>query len=187
MTFSQSKSYPALPTSRQSFSGIFLELLLQQHIIQSAFNCVTRIRLQCRRPGFHPWVGKIPWRREWLTTPEFLPGEFHGQRAIQSMGSQGVRHGWANMHALCSCKRDKDNSVILFTLQSSFLWNQAEPRLPLNTRLWLASSTLSWLLYFIIGFIRDTPSLNTCTGILALGSVSWEADLRECGKSCQCS
>ena len=24
-----------------------------------------RIYLQCRRPGFDPWVGKIPWRREW--------------------------------------------------------------------------------------------------------------------------
>ena len=23
-----------------------------------------RICLQCRRPGFNPWVGKIPWRRE---------------------------------------------------------------------------------------------------------------------------
>ena len=28
------------------------------------------------RPGFHPWVGKIPWRREWLPTPVFCPGEF---------------------------------------------------------------------------------------------------------------
>ena len=25
-----------------------------------------------------PWVGKVPWRREWLPTPVFLPGEFHG-------------------------------------------------------------------------------------------------------------
>ena len=24
------------------------------------------------------WVGKIPWRREWLPTPVFWPGEFHG-------------------------------------------------------------------------------------------------------------
>ena len=31
-----------------------------------------------RRPGFDPWVGKIPWRRDWLPTPEFSPGEFHG-------------------------------------------------------------------------------------------------------------
>ena len=25
-----------------------------------------------------PWVGKIPWRKECLPTPVFLPGEFHG-------------------------------------------------------------------------------------------------------------
>ena len=24
------------------------------------------------------WVGRIPWRREWLPTPVFWPGEFHG-------------------------------------------------------------------------------------------------------------
>ena len=28
------------------------------------------------------WVGKIPWRREWLPTPVFLPEEFHGQRNL---------------------------------------------------------------------------------------------------------
>ena len=33
--------------------------------------------MQCRRPGFDPWVGKIPWRRERLPTPVFWPGEFH--------------------------------------------------------------------------------------------------------------
>ena len=35
-----------------------------------------------RRPGFRPWVGKIPWRKEWLPTPVFLPGEFRGQRSL---------------------------------------------------------------------------------------------------------
>ena len=34
------------------------------------------------RPGFNPCVGKITWRRERLPTPEFLPGEFHGQRSL---------------------------------------------------------------------------------------------------------
>ena len=33
---------------------------------------VKKIHLQCRRPGFDPWVGKIPWRREWQRTPVFL-------------------------------------------------------------------------------------------------------------------
>ena len=32
-----------------------------------------RIRLQCRRAGFNPRVGKIPWRREWQPTSVFLP------------------------------------------------------------------------------------------------------------------
>ena len=29
-------------------------------------------------PGFDPWFGKIPWRREQLPTPVFWPEEFHG-------------------------------------------------------------------------------------------------------------
>ena len=34
--------------------------------------------VQCRRPGFDPWVGKIPWRGEGLPTAVFWPGECHG-------------------------------------------------------------------------------------------------------------
>ena len=29
-----------------------------------------------------PWVRKIPWRRERLPTPVFLPGEFYRQRNL---------------------------------------------------------------------------------------------------------
>ena len=39
---------------------------------------LIRLCLQCRRPGFNPRVGMIPWRRERLPTPIFWPGEFHG-------------------------------------------------------------------------------------------------------------
>ena len=35
-----------------------------------------------QRYRFNPWVGKIPWRRAWLPTPVFLPGESHGQRRL---------------------------------------------------------------------------------------------------------
>jgi len=31
-------------------------------------------------------VKKIPWRREWLPTPLFLPGEFHGHRNLTVPG-----------------------------------------------------------------------------------------------------
>ena len=37
---------------------------------------------QCRRPGFHPWAGKIPGRRAWQPIPVFLPGKSHGQRSL---------------------------------------------------------------------------------------------------------
>ena len=47
------------------------------------------ICLQCRRPGFDPWVGKIPRRREWQPTPVFLPGEFHGQRSLAGYSPWG--------------------------------------------------------------------------------------------------
>ena len=40
------------------------------------------ICLQCGRPGFHPWVRRIPWRRKWHPTPVLLPGEFHGWRSL---------------------------------------------------------------------------------------------------------
>ena len=37
-----------------------------------------RICLQYGRPGFDPWVQKIPWRRERLPTPVFWLRKFHG-------------------------------------------------------------------------------------------------------------
>ena len=40
---------------------------------------------QCRRykrPGFDPWVRKIPQRRKWQPTSVFLPGESLGQRSL---------------------------------------------------------------------------------------------------------
>ena len=43
------------------------------------FSCQCR---RCRRPGFDPWVEKIPWRRKWLPIPVFLPGKSHGERSL---------------------------------------------------------------------------------------------------------
>ena len=41
------------------------------------------------RPRFDPWVRKSPWRREWLPTPVFLPGEFHRQRSLAGCSPWG--------------------------------------------------------------------------------------------------
>ena len=36
-----------------------------------------------RRHGFNPWVGKIPWRREWQPIAVFLTGESHGLKSLE--------------------------------------------------------------------------------------------------------
>ena len=38
-----------------------------------------------------PWVGKIPWRREWLPTPVLLPGKFNGQRSLVGYSPWGLK------------------------------------------------------------------------------------------------
>ena len=43
-------------------------------------------------PGLMPESGRLPWRREWLPTPVFLPGESHGQRSL--VGIHGVAKNW---------------------------------------------------------------------------------------------
>ena len=45
-----------------------------------------------KRLGFHPWGGKIPWRRAWQPTPVFLPGDSHGQRNMAGFWVAVVRH-----------------------------------------------------------------------------------------------
>ena len=50
---------------------------------------------QCGRHEFDPWVGKIPWRREWQPTPVFSPGESHAQRSLDDYNPRDrkrVRH-----------------------------------------------------------------------------------------------
>ena len=71
-----------------------------------------RIHLQWGRPGFDPWVGKIPCRRAWQPTPVFLPGEAPGQRSLagymrsQRVGHEGVTKPSAAQTGMCGCNRD---------------------------------------------------------------------------------
>ena len=62
-------------------------------LVVCAFSSIPTlgISLQCRRPGFDPWVGKVPWRREWQPTPVFLPRESHGQRSLASYSPWGCK------------------------------------------------------------------------------------------------
>ena len=52
---------------------------------------MIRIHLQRRRPGFDPWVGKMPWRRVRLPAAVFLgfPGGSGGKESACNAGDTG--------------------------------------------------------------------------------------------------
>ena len=60
------------------YSFFFLTLLLPWHSGKESA-CQPR---RCRRWGFDPWVGKIPWSRKWQPTPVFVSGKFRRQRSL---------------------------------------------------------------------------------------------------------
>ena len=56
-----------------------------------------RIRLQCRRPGFDPWVGKIPLEKGKATHSSILTWRIPW--TVESMGLQRVGHD-SDFHSL---------------------------------------------------------------------------------------
>ena len=70
-----------------------------------------RTHLQWGRPGFNPWVGKIPWRRAWQPIPVFLPRESPWTEEpgeLKSMGLQRVGQDWVTFTFTFVC------SVLLY-------------------------------------------------------------------------
>ena len=57
---------------------------------------------RCKRGGFGPWVGKIPWSTKWQPAPVFLPGKFHGQRSLVGYSMWGCKKSdtteWLSTH-----------------------------------------------------------------------------------------
>ena len=63
---------------------------------------ITELKNRLDYGQFHLCSGKIPWRREWLPTPVFRPGEFHG-----------LYSPWVQSRVLgCNLKNDRMISVL---------------------------------------------------------------------------
>ena len=78
-----------------------------------------------KRYGFHPWVGKIPWRRTSPPTQVFSPGESHGQRRLmgitESDMTEGLNtHTHRGFHVACGLR--------LFTEKIKVHLSSAPPR-----------------------------------------------------------
>ena len=66
----------------RAFSGFGLPWCLSGK--ESIYQC-----RRFRRPGFNPWVRKIPWRRKWQPILVFLSGKSHGWRSLAGYGPWG--------------------------------------------------------------------------------------------------
>ena len=66
---------------------LFIQTLLGLPRALSSQEATCRYR-RCR---FDPWVGKIPWRRKYESTPVFLPGKSRGQRSLAGYSPWGHR------------------------------------------------------------------------------------------------
>ena len=81
---------------------------------------VKNFCLQCRRLGFELWVRKIPWRREWLPTLVFLPGECHGQRSLAGYSPWGHKESDATEQlTLPLIYLPKCNKKLLLSLENT--------------------------------------------------------------------
>ena len=58
-----------------------------------------------KRCGFHPWVRKFPWRRKWLPTPEFLPGNSRGERSLAGYRPWGHKTVGGSNPGLPHCRK----------------------------------------------------------------------------------
>ena len=58
----------------------------------------------------NPWVGMIPWRREWQPTLALFPGEFHGQRSMVGYSHLGCKES------------DTTEQITLSLSYASILW-----------------------------------------------------------------
>ena len=62
-----------------------------------------------RKPGFDPWVGKIPWRRKRQPTPVLLPRKSRGRRSLVQ----------ATAHEVAKSRTGLSDFTFTFTLWES--------------------------------------------------------------------
>ena len=132
---------------------------------------------RCRRPGFNPWVGNIPWRRKWQPSPVFIPGKFHRPRSLVGY-SRGVAESrtwlseWAHARQGWSPETKEEQALFFWSLQgervpctllTAFCWVQH----PWLRALWL----LPWphvALLCLMSFLEKFQFIFGCPGSLLL-------------------
>ena len=117
---------------------------------------------------FHPWLGKIPWRRKWQPIPVFLPGESHAQRILVGCSSLSLKElnmTEATQHA------DFPSRLIPFTHASS------DTSSVFPYKIFLSHLILSNLLYLRFPFQYLQGYNSSCFWCLLPGTCVCSSDM----------
>ena len=114
-----------------------------------------RSHLQWERPGFYPWVGKILWRREWLSTAIFLPGKFHGQRSLSGYSPWGHKEfnmtEWLSLHFMTLSYEPWAGNTLMYVNMIPCLWHNTV------NKFFISHSITSAVGVFISTFKKGDP------------------------------
>ena len=127
------------------------------------------------RPGFGPWVRKIPWRRERLPTPVFWPGKFHGLHCPWGRKESDTTE---RLHSLTHTV--KDFNIVVETEIGVFLEFSCFPYVPGNVGNNLISASSSF----------SKPSLDIWKFLVHImlkpSMQDFEYDFTSMGDECNC-
>jgi len=135
-----------------------------------------RICMQCRRPGLHFWVGKIPWRRAWQLTPVFLPGESHGQSSLvgYSLWGHRVGHDWSGNMFTAHRDYTKDWKTINFKGKRTHIYWLCTVRQGLGQTLYVSMYT----------YTRICRFMYYCSLLVSKHSVQFSSVAQSCPNPC---
>ena len=150
---------------------------------------------RCKRCGFHPWVEKIPWRREWQPTPVFLPGKFHGSRSRAGYRPWGCKESDTAEQLRVpvlppskreSCIKSLPLQQVPYAYQLASFSNDpgAFPAVASVLRLWASEFVCHSLNTVLVSHSPQAlPDISPCwfprpdIGLAGLGSPMWGSDL----------
>ena len=126
---------------------------------------------QCRRPGFDPWVWRIPWRRKWQLSPVFLPGKSRnlGNKVSPDYSTVPIPSAfWVGQdksgpHGQCLTRLGKPSSHITFTF---LCWRNHRPP-------WVRGDVDEVQLFFLPTSVHQLADIFTLQGT---GNFFWGAD-----------
>ena len=102
--------------------------------------------MQCRRPRFDTWVGKIPWRRERLPSPVFWLGEFRGLYSPWSRKEPDTTRDF-HFHTQYSQSSNQIFELVKNLLKKKQQQQKTQKTLLLNFRGYVY---ISWVFFFFL-------------------------------------